>query len=133
MTDFKSFCKNFADEIDGQYQEYDETQSVVVVPLKDGRFQAVTGHLSRHVNNESDVVTVKSKVCNLNTDIPYEEMLKENLEYPYGRFVIEGEFLKVEASAFLEHITEGQIKEMMLEVAQLADIWENRITGKDIH
>jgi len=133
MTHFKTFCKNFAKEIDGQYQEYDENQAVVIVPLADGRFQAITGHLTVHSTTEMDMVTIKSKISEISTDIPYEDLLKANSEYPYARFVIEGEHLKVEASAFLEHLSEDQIKEMMLEVAKLADDWEKEITGKDIH
>lgn len=133
MTHFKTFCKNFAKEINGQYQEYDENQAVVIVPLEEGRFQAITGHLTVHSMTEMDMVTIKSKISEVNGDIPYEDLLRANSEYPYARFVIEGEHLKVEAGAFLEHLSEDQIKEMMLEVAKLADDWEKEITGKDIH
>ena len=47
--------------------------------------------------------------------------------------MIEDDYLKVEAIAFLEVTSEDVIKEMFMEIAQHADDWEFRITGKDIH
>jgi len=133
MTHFKTFCKHFADEIGGQYQEYDEHQSIVIIPMEDGRFQAVTGHLSTHPTTEGELITIKSKVCSINADIPYEDLLKPDERYPFAKFAIEGEHVKVEWTAYLAHLAEDEIKEMMIEVATYADRWEEKITGKDVH
>jgi hypothetical protein len=41
--------------------------------------------------------------------------------------------VKVEASCLSETVSEEQVKEMIQEVAQLADHYELKLTGKDIH
>lgn len=133
MINFKEFAQKFSDEIDGRYTEYDENQSIIIMPLKDGRFQAVTGDHIIHKATGRDVIYVRSKICSISEDIPFREVLKTNSEYPYARFVIEDDFLKVEATEFMDHLDEQQIKEMMYEVANLADEWEFKITGKDVH
>ncbi|MEQ9405500.1 MAG: hypothetical protein RIM99_18065 [Cyclobacteriaceae bacterium] len=131
--DFKKFSREYAEEIGGQYQDYDDTRAVIVLPLKDNRFQTVTGHIVYNQLYNREVVQLKTKVCRLDELIPYEELLTESSDMPYSKFVIEGEFLKVEATSFLVNLNENMIKEMFSEVANIADDWEFRITGKDIH
>lgn len=132
ILDFKNFVKHFSEEIDGRYTEYDENQSVIIIPLKDGRFQAVTGHKAHHPPSGRDIIHIKSKICKTSEEIPYVDILQANSDYPYARFVIEDDFLKVEAIEFTDHLDETQIKEMMYEVANLADEWEYKITGEDV-
>ncbi|MEM6644299.1 MAG: hypothetical protein AAF616_15070 [Bacteroidota bacterium] len=131
--DFKIFCEAYAKEINGEYRDYDGSRSIIIVPLKDGRFQTVTGHLKYNSEYEREMVQLKTKVCSISNNIPYQELLTESAEYPYSKFIIEDDFLKVEAVAFLEVTAEQVIKEMFMEIAQHADDWEFRITGKDIH
>ena len=131
--DFKAFSEKYAAEIGGEYREYDDTKSVIIVPLKDGRFQTVTGHLTQNSEYDRQMVQLKTKVCDLSNKIPFEELLTESADYPYSKFIIEDNFLKVEAIAFLEVTSEEVIKEMFMEIAHHADDWEFRITGKDIH
>lgn len=131
--DFKKFSQQYAEEIGGQYRDYDETRAVIVVPLKDNRFQTVTGHIVYNKSYEREVVQLKTKVCELDEVIPYEKLLAESANLPYAKFVIEENFLKAEATSFLVNLNENMIKEMYIEVANVADYWEFRITGKDIH
>ena len=131
--DFDDFCKKYAAEIGGEYREYDETQSVIIVPLAAGRFQTITGHLTKNTDYNREVIQLKTKVCSIKENIPFAEILFESAIYPYSKFIVEDDFLKVEAIAFLKMINEDMIKEMFMEIAQHGDHWEYKITGKDIH
>lgn len=131
--DFKKFSQKYAQEIGGQFREYDESRSVIIVPLRDGRFQTITGHVVLNDEYKRQVVQVKTKVCGLNEDIPYSDILDASADFPYAKFIVEDTYLKVEATNFLENLNEDMIKEMIMEVANIADDWEFRITGKDIH
>ena len=131
--DFKAFSEKYAKEIGGEYRDYDGSRSVIIVPLKDGRFQTVTGHVTQNEEYDREMVQLKTKVCSTSNNIPFEELLTESADYPYSKFIIEDDYLKVEAIAFLSVTSEEVIKEMFMEIAQHADDWEFRITGKDIH
>lgn len=130
--DFKKFCKKYADEINGEYREYDDSQSVIIVPLGD-RFQTITGHITHNSEYDREVVQLKTKVCSLAEKIPFDQILTESASYPYSKFIAEDGFLKVEAINFLVNLNEQMIKEMFMEIAKHADDWEFKITGKDIH
>jgi hypothetical protein len=43
------------------------------------------------------------------------------------------DFIKVEGSTFLENVKEEGLKEIVKEVAQLADEWELKLTGLDVN
>jgi len=131
---YRKFSQNYAKEIGGEFREYDDTQSVIIVPLKNGRFQTVTGHIMEHPDYKREVVHLRSKVCKMNGyDIPYNDLLAASKDYPYTKFIVEDGFLKVEAINFLVNLKDQMVKEMIMEIAQHADDWELKITGKDIH
>lgn len=130
---YRDFSQKYAKEIGGEFREYDETQSVIIVPLKSGRFQTVTGHIVKHTGYDREVVHLKSKVCELTYDIPYNDCLEASKDYPYTKFIVEDGYLKVEAINFIVNLNEDMVKEMIVEIAQHADDWELKITGKDIH
>ena len=131
--DFRKFSQKYAQEVGGQFREYDDARSVIIIPIGEGRFQTVIGHVTHNEDYQRDVIQIKSKVCELKEDIPYEDLLEASMDFPYTKFIVEDEFLKVEATTFLVNLTEDMIKEMILEVANISDDWEFRITGKDIH
>lgn len=131
--DFKVFCKKYATEIGGEFREYDSSRSVIIIPLKDGRFQTVTGYLTFNEDYNREMVQLKTKVCSLDNQIPFEDLLTVSADYPHSKFIIEDGFLKVQAIAFLSLTSEDSIKEMFIEIANHADNWEFKITGKDIH
>lgn len=131
--DFVKFCKNYAQEIGGEYREYDSSQSVIIIPLPGNRFQTITGHITHNEDYDREVIQLKTKVCELSEDIPFDKLLAESASYPYSKFIIEDDFLKVEAITFMVNLNEKMIKEMFIEIAKHADDWEFRITGKDIH
>lgn len=133
MVNILNFARQFAEEIGGQYTDYDNSKAVIVVPLTAGRFQTVlaisrTGSVSR-----KEQVVFISKICDFDESIDLRELLSKNATFDYSRFILEDGFLKVEASCVAETATEGQVKEMIQEVANIADQFEYKFTGQDIH
>lgn len=129
---FKKFAQQYAQEIDGDFRDYDEEQSVIVVPLSDERFQAVQGRIFNHPRYNREVVQLKSTVCLVIENIDFNALLAASADYVYSEFIIEEEFLRVESSAFASDVNEKALKEMIQEAANLADEWEFKITGKDV-
>ena len=130
---FIEFMANYATELDGQYSEYDNNKSVIVVPLGDGRYQTVLGIMRHNEKYNKTGVEFNSKVCQLNSEINLKDLLIENGKFCHAKFVIDDGFVKVEAAAFLDSSSESILKEMITEVANLADEWEMKLTGLDVH
>lgn len=132
--DLNAFMQNYADEIGGQYSEYDSRTSIIIVPLPDERFQTVLGKLknSTRYNNRLGIEFV-SKVCEFSPDMNLKMLLEENGNLNHAKFAIAEGFIHVEASSFVETATEEIIKEIIQEVANVADEYEYKLTGEDIH
>ena len=131
--DFKQFSSDFAKEINGQYTEYDETTSLFILRLEGARYQMVVARVFDHPAYNRKALHISSKICSTKANIKFFDLLESNHESMYTRFIIEEDYLKVEASAFLKFVEEEVVKEMILEVANTADEWERKITGKDIN
>ena len=125
--------KQYADQIGGQYTDYDHTKSVIVVPLDKSRFQTVLAVTQKSPVSGRDQAVFTSKVCEYNTSIDLKMLMEQNASFDYSKFVVEDGYLKVEASCLPSTASEAQVKEMIQEVAQLADHYEYRLTGQDIH
>ncbi|MFZ1806022.1 MAG: hypothetical protein WAU36_02310 [Cyclobacteriaceae bacterium] len=131
--DLVSFMKSYADEIGGQYTSYDNIHSIIVVPLAGGRFQSVIGTIKENKLYSRNMVTFTSKICTYNQSIPLKNLLEQSSLFNYGRFIISDDFLQIEAVASLDGTPEGSVKEMIQEVANLADQYEFKLTGADVH
>ena len=70
-----------------------------------------------------------SKVCQLTNSVDLKELLMENAKTCYARFVIVDDYVRVEGATFLETVNESGLKEIIDEVAKLADAWELKLTG----
>lgn len=130
---FNEFMERFADEIGGQFSEYDQSKSVIIVPLEENRFQAVLGVKKFNEKFNKTGVEFSSKVCPFSDDIDCKQLVIENAKTCYAKFVIVDDFVKVEGSTFVETIMEDGLKEIIKEVAQLADEWELKLTGLDVN
>lgn len=130
---FNEFMERFADEIGGQFSEYDQSKSVIIVPLEENRFQAVLGVIKFNEKFNKTGVEFSSKVCPFSDDIDCKQLVIENAKTCYAKFVIVDDFIKVEGSTFVETIMEEGLKEIIREVAQLADEWELKLTGLDVN
>ena len=126
--ELNDFMRSYADEINGNHSEYDDERSVIIVPLKDERFQAVIAEIS----DDKNTVNISSKVCETNENIDALNLLKENHNFPFCKFAVSNGFLKVESNFNTKNLDEQLLKKTILDVANLADTWEFNITGKDI-
>ncbi len=128
-----AFMKSYSDEIGGQYSSYDNTHSIIVVPLAGGRFQSVIGTIKENKLYSRNMVTFTSKICNYHAGLPLKNLLEQSALFNYGRFIISDDFLQIEGVASLEGTSESSVKEMIQEVANLADQYEFKLTGADVH
>ena len=130
---FNKFMEEYALEIGGQFSEYDKSKSVIIVPLSENRFQAVLGVVKHNPKFDKTGVEFSSKVCPFSEEINLKSLLEENAKTCYAKLVVVDDFIKVEGSTFLNNIKEEGIKEIIQEVANVADEWEYKLTGKDIN
>ena len=128
-----SFIENYAEQIGGQYTGYDHTRSVIVVPLNDGRFQTVIIATEPSNLSGNTRVVFSSKITNYDPGMNLKELLEASSNFDYSRFILREDQLKVEASCLADAATEDEVKFMIQEVASIADQYEMKLTGKDIH
>lgn len=128
-----SYVQEYAEQIGGQYTDYDHNKSVVVVPIDGSRYQTVLAITQTSAVSGRDQATFTSKVCEYTNKLDLKLLMEQNARFDYSKFVLDDGFLKVEASCLTSSVSEEQIKEMIQEVAQLADHYELKLTGRDIH
>jgi len=128
-----NYVQQYAEQIGGQYTDYDHSKSVVVVPITGSRFQTVLAVTQTSAVSGRNQALFSSKVCEYTNGLDLKNLLEQNANFDYSKFVLEEGFLKVEASCLANTVSQDQIKEMIQEVAQLADHYELKLTGKDIH
>ena len=124
---FSSTMQSIADKVEGSFSEYDENIAVLIVPVDEHRFQTVYCY-----NEGVKGYRFISKVCETDDNLPYKEMVKESSDLLYASFYIENNFLYVRATTFIGGNEEEGLKELLVEVAQIADKWENKLTGADV-
>jgi hypothetical protein len=125
--------KEYADQIGGQFTDYDHIKSVIVVPLDKSRFQTVLATTQKSLVSGRDQAVFTSKVCEYRNGLDLKMLMEQNGNFDYSKFVLEDGYVKVEASCLASSASEAQVKEMIQEVAQLADQYEYKLTGGDIH
>ena len=128
-----NYVQQYAEQIGGQYTDYDHSKSVVVIPITGSRFQTVLAITQTSAVSGRNQALFSSKVCEYTNSLDLKNLLEQNANFDYSKFVLEEGFLKVEASCLANTVSQDQIKEMIQEVAQLADHYELKLTGKDIH
>ena len=80
-----------------------------------------------------ELIEFSSKVCEYNSEIDLKSLLEENTNFCHAKFSIVNGFIQVEASLFTDSASESTVKEAMSEVANLADEYEFKLTGVDVH
>jgi hypothetical protein len=78
-------------------------------------------------------MSFNSKVCSAEAEFDYRKLLEQVAFFNYCRFVVQDQFLQVEAVSALDTLSEETAKEMIQEVANLADQYELKLTGVDVH
>lgn len=122
------FMRSYAEEINGNFSSYDNFRCVIVVPLSMDRQQAVVGEQDIELNT----ITLNSKICVADERIKFKSLLEQNSATTFGKFVIDKDFLKVESKIRSNETSEETLKNIIQEIAKLADKWELNLTGKDI-
>ena len=102
------------------------------MPVDQGRFQTVIGRKKEEQHNRV-FVEISSKICRLRESLNLTDLLVENSNLQYSKFSILDDYLKVEATINMEVATPKIIEEMIQEVAESADHWEQRLAGVDVH
>lgn len=128
-----AFTKQYASQIDGQFTEYDNSKSILVVPLADGRFQTVILTTENSKRSGKQRAVLSSKVCEYTPSIDLKMLLEKSSTFDYSKFVLDEGYLKVEASCPTDGAIEEEVKHMIQEVATQADAYELKLTGKDIN
>jgi len=131
--DLTAFMKKYADQIGGQYTEYDSDHSIIIVPVSGNRFQTVIGTIKKNELYNRSLITLNSKVCAVNSGIDFKMLLEQSAFFNYCRFIISENYLQIESVTSLDTISENTVKEMLQEVANLADQYELKLTDSDIH
>ena len=131
--DLNAFMESYADQIGGSYSEYDIRTSIIIVPLPDERFQTVLGKLKHSQRYDRLGIEFTSKVCQYNDSLDLKKLLVENANLNHAKFAILDNFIHVEASSFVDSATEELLKEIIQEVANVADEYEFKLTGADVH
>jgi len=131
VLNLDKLLEDYANEIGGKVIPYTDNQSIVIMPTKHGRFQRVlawTRKAGKHSFLEFD-----SKVSEFNSTIDMQKCLTEAAGFTFCRIIIKEGFLQVASSVFLDEATAELVKDMVREVAEVADDLEYQITGQDVH
>ena len=131
--DLTAFMKVYADQIGGQFTEYDSSHSIIIIPVAGNRFQTVIGTVRKNELYNRSLITLNSKVCAINSGIDFKMLLEQTAFFNYCRFIISDNYLQVEAVTPIDTTNENTVKEMLQEVANLADQYELKLTDSDIH
>ena len=126
--DFKSIMRTTSDAVEGTYSEYDDTTTVIIVPVDEHRFQTVYAY-----KDEIEGVTFRTKITEETDTTPYMDLMRNNGRLKYARISIEDGVLIVTAYAFPGFTASQALNDMLLEVAKTADHWENALTGQDVN
>lgn len=130
--DLRAFMTRFAQEIGGEYNEYAPEFIIIVVPVSGGRAQTVTSEVRHNDLYNRKLITVTSKVCPAQNEMDCRSLLAQTNFLNYSRFVISENYLQVQAVAAFESINDATLKEMIQEVANVADQFELKLTGADV-
>lgn len=131
--DLSVYIKKLAARIGGQYDEYNENKWILIVPLEDGRYQAVIGTILFHDKYQKTLIELSSKVADFNPSVELKSLLEANTRCCHAKFSIADNTIRIEASAYVDNVSEEMLEEMILEVANTADEWEFRLTGIDVN
>ena len=123
--------KTHTDSIGGHFMAYSDVRCVAIVPVPGGRTQTIT---CEEVINElynRKLLRFSSRVSPAENNYDYRMLLEQAAYFNYCRFAIRDGHLEVEA---LADPTAGDPviwQEMVTEVANLADQFELKLSGRD--
>jgi hypothetical protein len=131
--DLFSIVKKYMEQIGGQFTDYDTTKAIMVVPLEHGRFHTIILTFEKNKTTGKQFALFTTKVCEYTSTINLKELLEQNAATNYSKFILEDSQIKVEAAVPVDGSSEDELKHIIQEVANIADSYELKLTGKDIH
>ena len=97
--DIMNLVQQYAEQIGGQFTDYDHSKSVIVVPIDGTRYQTVLATKQKSPVSGKDQAIFSSKICEFKNALNAEDLLKQNGMFDYSKFVVQDGFLKVEAAS----------------------------------
>lgn len=104
--DLTAFMKKYADQIGGQFTEYDPSHSIIIIPVSGNRFQTVIGTIRKNDLYNRSLITLNSKVCAVKAGIDFKMLLEQSAYFNYCRFIITENHLQIEAVTALDTVSE---------------------------
>ncbi|MCX8491947.1 MAG: hypothetical protein ORN54_12865, partial [Cyclobacteriaceae bacterium] len=86
--DLTTIMKNYAEQIGGQFTQYDSLQSIIIMPVPGGRFQTVLGTIKKNDLYNRPLISLNSKICASSSTIDFKMLLEQTAFFNYCRFVI---------------------------------------------
>ena len=126
--EFGTMMEELANLSKASFSQYDDTTSVLIVPVGEHRIQTVYAY-----DEGEQGIKIISKVCDEVEATPYEKLIRNNGSLSYSCIGIEDGVIYVKSKIFPGSETGKAMKEMLIEIAQTADSWELKLTGQDIN
>jgi hypothetical protein len=129
----KEYFVKLAEKLGGTYIEYTDEICIISLRLPDGRSQSVRGFFKQR--GQDLMLLLMSKVCFLDEypNVDYKALVDASNHLAFSKFVTHHDYLEVMAASHFSDITVEYLEHVALEVASVADDWEFKITGQDIH
>lgn len=108
-------------------------QFILTSPLSGKRNQSVTAEIIRNDLYNRQMIRISSVVSPLNGKTDLTMLLEQTSYFSHCRFAVRNGMVLVEAVSREYLATSELIGEMIMEVANLADQYEMKLTGKDQH
>jgi len=121
----------YAQQVNGHYFAQGTDMYLLTIPLDGLATQQVLAIVKYSEKYEKTGIELSAKVMPYNQELDLDELLRANVKMCYARFVLEDNFIKVEANTFLEHLQEPLLHEMINEVARNNAEWQERLRVLD--
>jgi hypothetical protein len=129
MLNLDKILEDYSNEVGGKVIPYTDTQSVIVLPTKHGRFQQVKAWSNQ--TQTYKFLEFYSKVCDLKPEMDLKSLLETASTFVFARIMVKQNQIFVASSVVVDHATPDIIKDMVREVADVADDMEWQLTGQD--
>jgi len=120
--------EQYSEIVDGKCSSYDNTKSVVVVPVSSHRYQSMLAQIQ--TVNEQPYIEVSTKICT-EEHIP-EKLFHLEKQMTFGKLIVRDGYLQV-ICYFTSSTPVELVTEMINEIASFADIQEKKISGQDVY
>ena len=124
--DLNQVIESYSARVDGKFSSYDESKSVVVVPVTHHRFQSVIASLCK--SEDQEFIEVSSKICSVD-DLP-EKLFWLQKGLTFGKLTVKDDYLQTVAYID-DKMSTSLVDAVINEVATFADQQEKVISGSD--